>query len=113
MKTQTTLFNQFSDAKKKIKITGYTYSIDSDKLLLTIDDDLFTIISIIPDDGDNYYLVEPLGESPFDSFYEEDLFELKIYNKEEYKQETEKRYQFQKERQYSEYLRLKSIFEPN
>ena len=51
MRTQTTLFNLFSENKKEIKITGYSYSMDSDKLLLTVDDDLFTVISIIPDDG--------------------------------------------------------------
>ena len=113
MKTQTILFNEFSDNKKEIKITGYAYSMDSDKLLLTIDNDLFTVISITQDDDDRYFLVEQLGNSPIDSFYEEDLFELKIYNKEEYKQETEKWYQFQKDVQYNEYLRLKAIFEPN
>jgi hypothetical protein len=113
MKTQTTLFNQFSVNKREIKITGHAYSMDSDKLLLTLDNDLFTVISIKQDDDDRYFLTEQLGESPIDSFYEEDLFELEMYTKEQYKQETEKWYQFQKDLQYNEYLRLKAIFEPN
>jgi len=113
MRTQTTLFNLFSENKKEIKITGYSYSMDSDKLLLTVDDDLFTVISIIPDDGNNYYLAEQIEDEILNDFYHEELFELKICTKEELEQYFKMQKDRIKESEHQQYLRLKAKFEPN
>lgn len=113
MKTQTTLFNLFSENKKEIKLTGYTYSMESDKLLLTVEDNLFTIISITPDDDDRLYLVEKITNEPFDDFYRQNLLELEICTEKELEQYYKKQKEDIRKCEYNQYLRLKAKFEPN
>lgn len=113
MKNQTKIFNEFSDNKKEIKITGYTFSPDMDHLLFVIDNERFTILSTKQDDEDRYILTEDEITDPFGIFYEESLEELNIMTSDEIAARHKIIKEINKNERYKEYLRLKAIFEPN
>lgn len=113
MKTKTKIFNEFSNDKKEIKITGYTFSPDMDHLLLVIDNEQFTVLSTKQDDEDRYIITEDEIADPFGIFYEESLEELNIITSDEIDLRHKIFNEQRKNELYKEYLSLKAIFEPN
>lgn len=107
------IFEKFSDENLNLNITGFTHSPDSDHLLLVINHDYFTVLSIKQDDDDRYMITEGEVEDPFNIFYEEDLKELGVMTEEEIAERHKKSVDKNKEFMYKEYLRLKTMFEPN
>lgn len=113
MKTKTKIFNEFSDDKKEIKITGYTFSPDMDHLLLIINNEHFTVLSTKQDDEDRYIITEDEITDPFGIFYEESLEELGIMTSNEIAHLHKIFKEQRKNDLYKEYLSLKAIFEPH
>lgn len=107
------IFKKFSDNNTNLNITRFTYSEDSDHLLLVINNDYFTILSITQDADDRYYITEGVLEDPFDVFYEENLVELGIMTEEDIAERHKTIEEKNKSKLYENYLRLKAMFEPH